>query len=103
MSVAVDPLPCNRIKTRVERITDALTKPSVGDAVELGSEESAYDRANGVRAMHTASHQVEELLGVDLAERRSVRAPNLIGLDLQSGNRIGMRRGRKQQVPVFLL
>ena len=54
-------------------------------------------------AGEAAGHQVEELLAVDLAERRAVGAADVVGEDLEAGDRVGMRVGGEQQVAVLLV
>ncbi len=46
--------------------------------------------------------QVVELLGVDLGDRRGVGAADVVGLDLEPGDRVGVGRLREQQVPALL-
>jgi hypothetical protein len=46
--------------------------------------------------------EVEELLGVDLGDRRRVRAAHVVGEDLQAGDRVGVRALGQQQVARLL-
>ena len=50
-----------------------------------------------------ARHQVEELLAVDPAERRAVGAADVVGEDLEPGDRVGVRLLGEQQVAVLLV
>ena len=49
-----------------------------------------------------ARAQVEELLGVDLGDRRGVRAAHVVGEDLQARDRVGVRALGEQQVAALL-
>ena len=49
-----------------------------------------------------AGAQVVELLGVDLGDRGGVRAANVVGLDLQARDRVGVGLVGEQQVAALL-
>jgi hypothetical protein len=49
-----------------------------------------------------ARAQVEELLLVDLGDRRGVRAAHVVGEDLQARDRVGVRALGEQQVAALL-
>src|SRR5215211_7292118 len=49
------------------------------DAVEDLLVEAAHDEALGLAARETPSHAVEELVPVDLADRGTVRAADVVG------------------------
>ena len=65
------------------------------DPVEHVLEEAADDQPLGLGAREAAGHRVEELLAVDLAERRAVRAADVVGEDLEAGDRVGVRLRRR--------
>ena len=54
-------------------------------------------------ARRAAGHQIEELLAIDLAERRTVRAANVVGHDLETGDRVRVRGLREEQIAVLLV
>src|SRR5204862_4704153 len=88
-----------RLEGGAERLAHRLQL----DAVEHVLEEAAHDQPLRFGARETARHQVEELLAVDLAERRAVRAAHVVGEDLEAGDRVGVRALREQQVAVLLV
>ena len=49
-----------------------------------------------------ARGQVEELVPVDLGDRRRVRAAHVVGFDLEAGDRVGVGLGGEQQVAALL-
>ena len=49
-----------------------------------------------------ARGQVEELLAVDLGDRRGVGAADVVGFDLQARDRVGVGLGGEQQVAALL-
>ena len=74
------------------------------DSVEHVLEEAAQDRRRcRVRLRQAARHRVEELVAVDLADRRTVYAADVVGLDLEAGDRVRVRLRGKEQVPVLLV
>ena len=70
-----------------QRIADALNR----DPIEYLLKEAGHDHANGLFARQTATARVEDLCIVDASGRRTVRAADVVGLDLQPGDRIGSR------------
>ena len=73
------------------------------DAVEHVLEEAAHDQPLRVAAREAAGHRVEELVAVDLADRRAVRAADVVGEDLEPRDRVRVRVGREDQVAVLLV
>src|SRR6266436_3781601 len=72
-----------------QRLADALDR----DAVENLLEEAGHDQTDGLLAGQAAAAGVEYLLVVHAAGRGAVRAADVVGLDLQPGNRIGVGLG----------
>jgi hypothetical protein len=66
-------------------------------------EEAAHDQPLGLAAREPACHQVEELVAIDAAHGRAVRAAHVVRQDLETRDRNCMRRRRQHQVPVFLV
>src|SRR6185503_17470715 len=60
------------------------------DTVEDLLVEAAHDQALGLAAGKAAGHAVEELVAVDLADGRAVGAANVVRLDLEAGDRVGV-------------
>src|SRR5687768_15370528 len=67
------------------------------------TEEAEHDEALRLLARNAARHQVEELLLVDLTDRRAVRALHVVRFDLEVRQRVGARIARQEQVPVGLV
>ena len=63
----------------------------------------AHDQPLRLGAREAARHQVEELLAVDLAERRAVGAAHVVGEDLEAGDRVRVGGLREQEVAVLLV
>src|SRR6187455_3719613 len=82
----------------LERVANRLELDPVEDLLV----EAAHDQALGLATGETAGHAVEELVAIDLADRRAVRATNVVRLDLQPGNRVGMRLVGEEEVAVLL-
>ena len=53
-------------------------------------------------AIEAAGGQIEELVTIDLGDRRGVGAAHIVGEDLESRDRVGMRLGGEQQVAALL-
>ena len=87
------------LQRRRERLADRLEL----DPVEHVLEEAADDQALRFRPGEAARHEVEELLAVDLTEGGAVRAADVVRKDLESGDRVGMRGLREQEVAVLLV
>ena len=68
----------------LERGAERLAHRLELDPVEHVLEEAAHDQPLGLGARQPARHQVEELLPVDLAERRAVGAADVVGEDLEA-------------------
>ena len=66
------------------------------DPVEHVLEEAAHDEPLRLLARETACHCVEELLAVDLAQCRPVRAAHVVGEDLEARDRVRVGRLREQ-------
>src|SRR5262245_42550086 len=88
---------------RFERGPQRLAHRCELDPVEHVLEEPAHDQPLRLRASEAARHQVEELFAVDLAERRAVRAADVVRHDLEPGDRVRVRLVGEQQVAVLLV
>src|SRR5581483_7942828 len=75
----------------LERRTKRLAHGLELDAVEHVLEEAAHDQPLRLGPREAAGHEVEELLPVDLAERRPVRAADVVGEDLEPGDAVRVR------------
>src|SRR5918999_1459635 len=64
---------------------------------------TSWKKPRTISRSASARHQIEELLAVDLAERRSMGTADVVGEDLEARDRVGMRRLREEQVAVFLV
>ena len=82
-----------RFERGAERFADRLEL----DPVEHVLEEAAHDQPLRLGPREAAAHAVEELLAVDLAERRAVRAADVVGHDLEAGDRVGVRVGESSR------
>ena len=69
----------------LERFAERFPHRLELDSVEHVLEEAAQDEALRVRLREAARHRVEELVAVDLADRRAVCAADVVGLDLEAG------------------
>ena len=76
----------------LERCAECRANRLELDPVEHVLEEAPHDQPLGLRPREPTRHQVEELLSVDLAERCSVRAPDVVGEDLEA-------RGSSRRAP----
>ena len=65
-------------------------------------EEALDDEPLGVRVVEPVGAQVVELLRVDLGDRGGVRAADVVGLDLEPGDRVGVGIRGEQQVAALL-
>ena len=79
----------SRIGPSSKRSTSSAMKPSITRRLAAASSEAA-------RA------QVEDLLRVDLGDRRRVRAADVVGQDLEARDRVGVRLLGEQQVAALL-
>ena len=79
----------SRIGPSSKRSTSSAMKPSITSRVD-------------VRLVEPARAQVEELLLVDLRDRRGVRAADVVGEDLEARDRVGVRLLGEQQVAALL-
>src|SRR5579884_3524818 len=86
-----------------ERGRDRLADRLELDAVEHVLEEAADDQALRFRPREPAGHQVEELLAIDAADRRAVRAAHVVREDLEPWDRDRVRRRREHQVAALLV
>src|SRR5439155_3037762 len=82
-----------------EGVADRLQIDTVEDVLE----EAAHDQPLSLRARETARHEVEELLAIDLPERRPVGTADVVRKDLEPGNRVRVRGLREQEVAVLLV
>src|ERR1044072_6678387 len=73
------------------------------DAVEDLLVEAAHDEALGLPTRKPARHAVEELVAIDLADRRAVRAAHVVRLDLEARDRVCVRLVGEEQVAVLLV
>ena len=88
---------------RLERSRERLAHRLELDPVEHVLEEAAHDQPLRLGAGEAARHEVEELLAVDLAERRAMGAADVVGQDLEAWDRVRVCRLREQQVAVLLV
>ena len=70
--------------------------------VQQFGKEPFHDHPHRLRARQAAAHQVEQVLLVQPARRRPVRAAQVVGHDFQVGDRIGLRPSGEDQVAVGL-
>ena len=82
-----------------ERLLDRLE----GDPVVDVGEEALDDQPDGGLARHAARLGVEDHVLVDPAGRGAVGAADVVGLDLQAGDRVGAGGVREHQVVVLLV
>src|SRR5215218_200874 len=84
-------LPENLRHTPLDRAAQGVADRSLLEALdELGHEALDHQAlAHGFR--EPARAQVEQLLRVDLRDRRRVRAAHVVGEDLQAGDRVRVR------------
>ncbi len=82
-----------------ERFADGLHRDAVVDAVK----EAFDDHVHGLVPREPAAHAIENLFGIDAASGRPVRATDVVGLDLEPGNRIGPAIGAEEQAVVSLV
>src|SRR6266550_1311191 len=87
----------------LEGLGDGLADGLELDPVENVGEEAAHDQALGLAPGDPARHRVEELVAVDGADRGAVGAANVVGLDLEAGDRVGVRLLGEDQVAVLLV
>src|SRR4051812_11510873 len=83
----------------LERVADRLELDPVEDLLV----EAAHDQPLGLTPREPAGHAVEELVAVDLADRRPVRAAHVIRLDLEARDGVGVRLIGEEQVAVLLI
>src|SRR5947208_15478960 len=86
-----------------ERGRDGLAHRLELDAVEHVLEEAADDEALGLAPRQAPGHQVEELLAVDPADGRPVRAADVVGEDLEARDRHRVRRRAEHEVAALLV
>src|SRR6266487_1909878 len=87
----------------LEGLGDGLADGLQLDPVENVGEEPAHDQALRLAAGDPARHRVEELVAVDRADRGTVGAANVVCLDLETGDRIGVRLLGEDQVAILLV
>ena len=68
------------------------------DSVEHVLEEAAQDQALRVGPREAAGHRVEELVSVDLADGRAVRAADVVRLDLEARDESACAFGDKRRL-----
>ena len=86
----------------LQRHRDGGADGAVVEALDERLEEALDDEALRVGLAEAVRAEVVDLLGVDLGDRGGVGAADVVGLDLQSGDRVGVGRLREQQVAVVL-
>jgi len=75
-----------------ENLLDSYLGSSTGQSPsQIGPTELAAIEALGLAPGDPARHRVEELVTVDRADRGAVGAANVVGLDLEAGDRVGVR------------
>ncbi len=83
----------------MQAVADLLQRDALDDLVQ----EALHDQPLGLGALQAAAAEVEELVPVDLAHRRAVRAAHVVGPDLQLRHRVDARLVAEQQVAVRLV
>ena len=53
------------------------------------SEKTQDDQTLRLVLAQPSAQKIEEILGIELADRRTVRAPHVVGLDLEVRERVG--------------
>src|SRR5205814_1733824 len=97
------PSPLTQIHLARDQLAQIVTNTVHRLALQYILEESLDDHASRHLLWQPARHQVEELILIDPADRRTVSASHLIGLDLQvwAGERGGLVA--QQDIPVRLV
>ena len=92
------PLSISRVKTSRRY----AAQPERGHLVEEVVEEAEQDQPIGDLCRHAPTLEVETLLGVDRTDRRGVRAADVVLLDVEIGNRVGVRALGEHEVAIGL-
>src|SRR5688572_20072426 len=87
----------------LDRLAKLVAHPLERNAIEHRREETLDDQTLCLRARKSASHEVEELLLVDLSDGGAVRAPDVVRQDLEPRDAVGARGAGEQQVAVGLV
>ncbi len=86
----------------LERARHRLADRALLEALDQLGHEALDHEPLGQRVVEPARVQVEDLLGVDLGDRRRVRAADVVGQDLEARDRVGVRLLGEQQVAALL-
>src|SRR4051812_32159549 len=86
----------------LKRPGDRLAEGARLETLDGGLEEALDDEPLGLLEREPARAQVVQLLGVDLGDRRRMRAAHVVGKDLEAGNRVGVRLLGQQEVARLL-
>ena len=90
------------LEALLELVAKRLADRPVVGAFDQLLEEALDHQALGVGVAEPVRAQVVELLWVDLGNGGGVRAANVVGLDLEPGDGVGVGVGREQQVAALL-
>src|SRR3954447_13563658 len=92
----------NRGEAALERARENLAHGALLEALDQLGHEALDDQALRLGLGQPARAEVEELLLVDLRDRRRVRAAHVVGEDLQPWDRVGVRALGQEQVAALL-
>ena len=67
------------------------------------SEKAQNDQTLRLLLAQPSAQKIEERLGIELADRRTVRALHVVGFDFEVREGVGSTLVRKQQIPVGLV
>ena len=82
----------------LERGGDLVADGALGEAFDQRLEEAFDHQGLRVGLVEAARGEVEELLLVDLGDRRGVGAADVVGEDLEAGDRVGVRLGESSRL-----
>src|SRR4051812_1432663 len=92
----------NRGEAALERAREDLAHGTLLEALDQLGHEALDDQALGLRLGQPARAEVEELLLVDLRDRRRVCAADVVGEDLEARDRVRVGALGQQQVAALL-
>src|SRR5262249_20564871 len=109
--ITTNRIPKARLRARTLRLRDAgfeglgqgVAHGRELDAVEDVLEEAADDQPLGVRTREATRHGVEQLVAIDLGERRAVGAAHVVREDLEAGDGVRMGLLGEEQVAILLI
>src|SRR5215216_4122147 len=86
----------------VEGLGERFAQRTVARPLGEFLKETVDDQPLRLRLGHTPGAQVVELLRIDLGNGRGVRATDVVGLDLEAGDRVSVSLRREEKVAALL-